>query len=73
MEAAMDRFAGVFALRSLVVTSFVLLVVSAAQAQITDVNDTTSTPIEGAGHDYIRALSETVNPANGSVSGGNAD
>src|SRR5207248_11271730 len=25
-------------------------------------------PIEGAGHDYIKMLNETVNPANGSVS-----
>ena len=28
-------------------------------AQITTVDDTTSTPIAGAGHDYIRLLSET--------------
>ena len=46
-----------------------LLVASpGARGQITNVDDTTSTPIEGAGHDYIKALSETVNPANGSVS-----
>ncbi len=32
------------------------------------VGDDTSTPIEGAGHNYIKSLSETVNPANGSVS-----
>src|ERR1019366_2835845 len=37
-------------------------------AQIANVDDTTSTPIEGAGHDHIHLLSETVNPANGSVS-----
>ncbi|MGH9325132.1 MAG: hypothetical protein ACRD2B_00370, partial [Terriglobia bacterium] len=30
--------------------------------------DQTSTPIPGAGHDYIHMLTETVNPANGSVS-----
>jgi hypothetical protein len=41
---------------------------SAVQAQITNVTDDTSTPIPGAGHDYIHLLSETVNPANGSVS-----
>lgn len=35
---------------------------------ITNVDDATSTPIPGAGHDYIKMLSETVNPANGSVS-----
>jgi len=59
----MDRLA-----RSLVVLCVVLLVVSATHAQITNVTDDTSTPIEGAGHDYIKMLSETVNPANGSVS-----
>ena len=36
--------------------------------QITDVTNQTSTPIPGAGHDYIKMLGETVNPANGSVS-----
>jgi hypothetical protein len=35
----------------------------AARGQITNVDDTTSTPIEGAGHDYIKAMNETVNPA----------
>lgn len=40
----------------------------AAEAQITNVGDTTSTPIQGAGHDYVKMLSETVNPSNGSVS-----
>jgi hypothetical protein len=37
-------------------------------AQTTAVTNETSTPVEGAGHDYIKMLSETVNPANGSVS-----
>jgi RHS repeat-associated protein len=37
-------------------------------AQITSVNNSTSTPIEGAGHDYIKLLSETVDPVNGSTS-----
>lgn len=46
-----------------------LLVASpAARAQLTNVDDATAVPIEGAGHDYIKALSDTVNPANGSVS-----
>ncbi len=40
----------------------------AAQGQLTNVDDATAVPIEGAGHDYIKALSDTVNPANGSVS-----
>src|SRR6266478_4621423 len=53
--------------RILIVAS-VLLFVSPARAQITNVTDTTSTPIPGAGHDYIHILNETVNPANGSVS-----
>ena len=34
-----------------------------APAGITNVDDVTSTPIPGAGHDYIKILSETVNPA----------
>jgi len=37
-------------------------------AQIRNVTDDTSTPIPGAGHDYIHLLTETVDPANGSVS-----
>jgi hypothetical protein len=45
-----------------------LLAGPAAHGQITNVDDTTSTPIEGAGHDYIKAMNETVNPANGSLS-----
>jgi hypothetical protein len=45
-----------------------LLAAPAAHGQITNVDDTTSTPIEGAGHDYIKAMGETVNPANGSLS-----
>jgi hypothetical protein len=60
----MSRFA------SFVVFSFALVVTLTMRcvAQITNVDDTTSTPIAGAGHDYIHLLSETVNPANGSVS-----
>ena len=37
-------------------------------AQMTAVTNSTSTPIPGAGHDYIKMLSETVDPANGSLS-----
>jgi RHS repeat-associated protein len=40
----------------------------ATRAQITNVTNSTSTPTPGSGHDYIKMLSETVNPANGSVS-----
>jgi RHS repeat-associated protein len=41
---------------------------SLAYGQITNVTNTMSTPIPGAGHDYIKMLNETVNPANGSAS-----
>jgi RHS repeat-associated protein len=47
---------------------FALVLASCARGQITNVTNQTSTPIPGAGHDYIKMLSETVNPANGSVS-----
>jgi RHS repeat-associated protein len=39
-----------------------------AHAQIPPTSDTTSTPIPGAGHNYLGGLAETVNPSNGSVS-----
>ncbi|MGD0220659.1 MAG: RHS repeat-associated core domain-containing protein [Acidimicrobiales bacterium] len=56
-------------LRSLSLSvSAVLLFVCVARGQILNVTDTTSTPIAGAGHDYIKMLNETVNPANGSLS-----
>jgi RHS repeat-associated protein len=38
------------------------------RAQIINVTDDQSTPIPGAGHNYIHLLTETVNPANGSLS-----
>jgi RHS repeat-associated protein len=37
-------------------------------AQAVSLSDAVSRPIPGAGHDYIHQLSETVNPANGSLS-----
>jgi RHS repeat-associated protein len=52
----------------LLILFLIALFVPASQGQITQINDTTSVPIEGAGHDYVHLLSETVNPANGSVS-----
>jgi len=55
-------------LRLLLSASFALVCGSFARGQITNVTNTTSTPIPGAGHDYVKLLSETVNPANGSVS-----
>jgi hypothetical protein len=39
-----------------------------ARGQLLTVGDDTSTPVEGAGHNYIKALSDTINPANGSLS-----
>ncbi len=56
------------AFRSIVLVSAALFFGATCQCQIISVGDDTSTPIEGAGHDYIKALAETVNPANGSVS-----
>lgn len=44
------------------------LFASLAFSQITNVTNDQSTPIPGVGHDYIHVLTETVNPANGSVS-----
>jgi len=55
-------------MRRLLAVALLAFFATTVQAQITNVNDTTSTPIPGAGHDYIHMLSETVNPANGSVS-----
>jgi RHS repeat-associated protein len=48
--------------------SLVLILGSPARGQITNVSNDQSTLIPGAGHDYIRMLNETVNPANGSAS-----
>ena len=42
--------------------------VPVATAQVTNLTNQTSTPIPGAGHDYIHMVNETVNPGNGSVS-----
>ena len=59
------RLASVF----LLIPTFVICIFTcAAYGQLTAVTNSTSTPISGAGHDYIRLLSETVDPANGSVS-----
>ncbi|MGH9396157.1 MAG: hypothetical protein ACRD18_04830 [Terriglobia bacterium] len=53
----------------LLLCALVLFCVAApGWSQITNVTNDQSTPIPGAGHDYIHMLTETVNPANGSVS-----
>ena len=44
-----------------------ILVVSTAAAQLTAPSDLAQRPIPGVGHDYVSLLSETVNPADGSV------
>lgn len=56
------------ALRLLSLLSLILASASLVRAQISGVTDTTSTPVPGAGHDYIDMLNETVNPADGSLS-----
>src|SRR5438093_9970 len=48
--------------------AFCTLAARPARGQITNLSDVTSTPIPGAGHNYLGVLNETVNPANGSVS-----
>src|SRR5260370_33581427 len=54
--------------RTLAAICFALALALPARAQITNVTNATSTPTPGSGHDYIQMLSETVNPANGSLS-----
>src|SRR5260221_14101544 len=46
----------------------ILALPSGLWGQIQEISNATATPIHGAGHDYIRMLGETINPANGSVS-----
>ncbi len=55
-----------FLLSFVLSSSFVFI--SVAGAQITNVTNDQATPVPGVGHDYIKMLNETVNPANGSVS-----
>src|SRR5579864_8746030 len=62
------KLSAVHRLTCIFVASIVCLCVTLGNAQVISVGDDTSTPVEGAGHDYIKALAETVNPANGSLS-----
>jgi hypothetical protein len=55
-------------LRTLTLAYAGLLLVSHAEAQMPPSSSTTSTPISGAGHDYLGEIGESVNPATGSVS-----
>jgi RHS repeat-associated protein len=52
----------------LIAFAAILILASSAHAQVETPTNTTTPPVSGAGHDYIKLLSETVNPANGSVS-----
>lgn len=56
--------------RSVLGTVFALLAAldASGQQQTQTPTNTTSPPISGAGHDYVKLLSETVSPANGSLS-----
>ena len=47
---------------------FVLLAAPPGWGQVRNVTDDQATLSPGAGHDYIRMLTETVNPANGALS-----
>jgi YD repeat-containing protein len=52
----------------LVVFGVAFLLPSMARGQVANAGNDVATPIPGAGHNYIHLLSETVSPANGSVS-----
>jgi YD repeat-containing protein len=54
-------------LLAVIAVLFFCFTAQSSKAQATSVADDTAPPIPGAGHDYIHLLSETVNPANGSV------
>ena len=54
--------------RALFAVGVVLSSLPLATAQVFTTTNSTMTPVPGTGHDYIHLLSETVNPANGSVS-----
>jgi hypothetical protein len=45
-----------------------IFLAASLSAQITNIAPDQTPPIEGAGHDYIKMLNETVNPATGAVS-----
>src|SRR3954464_8433951 len=62
------REGSMLSVRAVFLTASLLLSAWLVQAQITNVTNSTSTPTPGSGHDYIKMLNETVNPANGSVS-----
>jgi RHS repeat-associated protein len=54
--------------RVLLTACLLVLAASFVSGQVPNLSDTTSTPIPGAGHNYLHMLTETVDPSNGSVS-----
>lgn len=54
--------------RALMCLCLSLVSSSFAWSQINNVTNDQATPTAGAGHDYLKMVNETVNPANGSVS-----
>jgi RHS repeat-associated protein len=55
-------------MRKLLAVAFLAFFATTVRAQITNVTNDQASPTPGAGHNYIGALSEIVNPANGSLS-----
>jgi RHS repeat-associated protein len=64
----MSRCSALCALFGCLVISYLSIAVSSAFGQITDDTSSQTTPTPGDGHDYVKMLGETVNPADGSVS-----
>jgi RHS repeat-associated protein len=60
--------ARILSLRLLLYATLFLASTGAALAQITNVTADQQTPTQGVGHDYIRLLSETVDPSTGALS-----
>jgi hypothetical protein len=63
-EVAMSQFARFVVLCCLALSALT----NVSLAQITSLDNTTMPPMPAVGHDYVKMLGETVNPANGSVS-----
>jgi hypothetical protein len=61
------RYGFAFA-RNFALAAVSLLLVPGMRAQMPPSSSTTSTPVPGAGHDYLGEIAETVNPATGSTS-----
>ena len=55
-------------LRLLALSLVVFVLARPAHSQVLSIDDTTTPQTPGVGHDYIKMIGESVNPANGSVS-----